>query len=235
MSNNYFQFKQFLIRQDKTAMRVSTDACIQGAWTPIGSGVKQVLDIGTGTGLLSLMLAQRNADILIDAIELDAHAAGEALDNVAASPFSERINVTEDDVRDLVLNKQYDLIVCNPPFFRDSLLGPQANRNTARHALSFSYADMFETLQKYLSPEGYASILLPPVEHEKWEEMLQVNGWNVFHRLHVRPRSNNEVNRVVGLCSNGGKGNEVEELVIYEDKNYTPQFSALLQPFYLKL
>ncbi|WP_276134935.1 tRNA1(Val) (adenine(37)-N6)-methyltransferase [Polluticoccus soli] len=235
MSNNYFQFKQFLVKQDKSAMRVSTDACIQGAWTPIEPVVKHVLDIGTGTGLLSLMLAQRNDSIIIDAIELDEHAADEAKENVAASPFHDRINITQADIREVTLDKQYDLIICNPPFFRDSLLGPTTNRNTARHALSFSYADMFGVLEKFLANGGYASILLPPVEHEQWEKLLQTNGWNVFHRLHVRPRSSNDVNRVVGLCSPNKIGNTIEEVVIYEDKDYTQQFSALLRPYYLKL
>lgn len=235
MSNNYFQFKQFLVKQEKAAMRVSTDACIQGAWTPIESSVKNVLDIGTGTGLLSLMLAQRDDNIAIDAIELDEHAADEANENVTASPFRERINIVQGDIRELSFDKLYDLIICNPPFFRDSLLGPTANRNTARHALSFSYADMFGVLEKFLAPRGYASILLPPVEQEHWEKLLQAHGWNIFHRLHVRPRSGIEVNRVVGLCSPDRRGSNVDELVIYDDKNYTQQFSALLQPYYLKL
>src|SRR5205085_2984467 len=122
-SNSYFQFKQFRVQQEATAMKVSTDACIQGAWTPIEPFVKNVLDIGTGTGLLSLMVAQRNNHILIDAIELDENAAQQATENIHASPWGDRINIVNGDIRNYTFNRQYDLIICNPPFFQNSLLG----------------------------------------------------------------------------------------------------------------
>src|SRR6476661_11279441 len=99
MSNQYFQFKQFMVQQDRCAMKVSTDACIQGAWTPIADDVQHVLDIGAGTGLLSLMLAQRNGQLHIDAIELDEQAASQAQENVAASPWKHKINVWQGDVK----------------------------------------------------------------------------------------------------------------------------------------
>eukprot|EP01136_Pigoraptor_vietnamica_P012822 Opistho-1_new@53158 len=117
MSNHYFQFKQFTIHQDKCAMKVSTDACIQGAWTPIANDVVHVLDIGTGTGLLSLMLAQRNSNIHIDAIELDADAARQAQENISASPWADRVDVMQGDVTAYQFAKQYDMVICNPPFF----------------------------------------------------------------------------------------------------------------------
>ncbi|MGN6568280.1 MAG: tRNA1(Val) (adenine(37)-N6)-methyltransferase, partial [Flavipsychrobacter sp.] len=142
MSNQYFQFKQFRIEQDKCAMKVSTDACIQGAWTPIHDHVRHVLDIGTGTGLLSLMLAQRDPRMHIDAVELDEQAATQAKENIVSSPFSERIDIIHGDAKEYQANQQYDLIICNPPFFQNSLLGDNSKRNTARHTLSFSYEDL---------------------------------------------------------------------------------------------
>src|SRR5262245_25570320 len=123
MSNTFFQFKQFRIEQDKCAMKVSTDACIQGAWTPIEENVRNVLDIGTGTGLLSLMLAQRKPGIRIEAIEIEEQAYKQAAENVAYSPWAEQIHVIPGDVRNDSLNRKFDLIVCNPPFFQNSLLG----------------------------------------------------------------------------------------------------------------
>src|SRR4051812_8170670 len=117
MSNSYFQFKRFRIDQGSCAMKVTTDACIQGAWCPISPDVKAVLDIGAGTGLLSLMLAQRNDDICIDAIEYDKDAAIQAAGNVLASGWRDRISILYADVRDHRFARRYDLIISNPPFF----------------------------------------------------------------------------------------------------------------------
>lgn len=133
MSNSYFQFKQFRVEQDRCAMKVTTDACIQGAWTPVLPSVKNVLDVGTGTGILALMLAQKNSEITVDAIEVDKDAAGQARANVAGSPWRERINILEGDVRNYPFDKRYDLIITNPPFFSNSLLGDDVNKNLARH------------------------------------------------------------------------------------------------------
>src|SRR6185503_17847665 len=109
MSNSYFQFKQFRIEQDRCAMKVTTDACIQGAWTPLLPRIKRVLDIGAGTGLLSLMLTQRNPGITVDAIELDKEAAGQASANVNASAWKDSINIIEGDVCNYAFGQKYDL------------------------------------------------------------------------------------------------------------------------------
>src|ERR1700739_4799939 len=100
MGNSYFQFKQFTIAQDRCAMKVTTDACIQGAWTPLRPGIRRALDVGAGTGLLSLMLAQRNPDIIIDAIEADPAAAAQAAENAASSTWRDRVNIICADARD---------------------------------------------------------------------------------------------------------------------------------------
>lgn len=176
MSNHYFQFKQFTIHQDKCAMKVSTDACIQGAWTPIANDVVDVLDIGTGTGLLSLMLAQRNSSIHIDAIELDADAAIQAKENASASPWADRVQMMQGDVTTHQFTKQYDMVICNPPFFNNSLLGDDAQRNSVRHTISLSYDALLAVLQNVLKPTGYAAVLLPAAEHEIWQNLLLKNG-----------------------------------------------------------
>jgi tRNA1Val (adenine37-N6)-methyltransferase len=217
-------------------MKVSTDACIQGGWTPIEEHVKRVLDIGTGTGLLSLMLAQRNKDIIIDAIELDEHASRQAEENIANSLWAERINVVQADVRDYVFSEKYDLIICNPPFFRNSLLGDSEERNNARHALTLSYEDILRVFENVLSKTGYASVLLPIAEYEIWKVLLRKRGWFIAEELFVQPRENMNVNRVVGLCSRGAKDVVQEKLVIYEEGNkYTVAAARLLSPFYLNL
>lgn len=237
MSNSYFQFKQFKIEQDQCAMKVSTDACIQGAWTPILSHLRSVLDIGTGTGLLSLMLAQRNNALKIDAIEIDAKAAQQASQNIAKTKWANSIHVVNDDVKTYPFQQQYDLIICNPPFFINSLLGYQDERNKARHHLSLSFEDLFKAIQNNMAPQGYAAILLPFTEHQIWKQLVEKNHWNIFHELSIIPRTNSKPNRVVSLCSADiSKEFIKEELVIRnEDNHYTSEFTNLLQPFYLNL
>jgi len=237
MSNSYFQFKQFRVQQDLCAMKVSTDACIQGAWTPCSPSVRSILDIGTGTGLLALMMEQRNPQAVIDAIEIDTDAVRQAKENVAASVWSERIKVYAGDARQILSGKQYDLIICNPPFFTNALLGKQAARNTARHSLSLSLGELMKILVDCLSPQGYASILLPAVEHELWKDLVNKEGWNISQELHIKPKPGASPNRIISLCSSGRKETkDVQELVIRDgDQQYTAEMVGLLQPFYLNL
>ncbi len=236
MSNSYYQFKQFRIDQGDTAMKVSTDACIQGAWTPILHGVKKVLDIGCGTGLLSLMLAQRNAEIDIDSVELDEAAANQARSNVSASPWAYRINVVQGDARTFVEASRYDLIICNPPFFNNSLLGDDQARNKARHSISMSQQDLFTIIKKTLTPSGYASILLPAEEHELWEQKVKDNGWHIIYRVSVKDNENSRVKRIVSCCSPVPQVLQSDTLVVKDaNGNYTYQFAELLKPYYLYL
>ncbi len=218
-------------------MKVSTDACIQGAWTPIAEDVRHVLDIGTGTGLLSLMLAQRKANVLIDAIEMDKAAAGQAEENVKASSWAERINVLCGDVRSFSFGQQYDMVICNPPFFNNSLLGDDAGRNAARHTLSLSYNDLLRVLEQVLTERGYASVLLPSAEYEAWAQLLKQNRWHMHKRLFVMPKAETDANRVVSVFSKSMPETLMDErLVIYAGQNqYTLDAADLLAPFYLKL
>jgi tRNA1Val (adenine37-N6)-methyltransferase len=237
MPNDYFQFKQFRIQQDACAMKVSTDACIQGAWTPIAGHVKRIMDIGAGTGLLSLMLAQRStSDVLIDAVELDEAAAQQAKENIAVSQWSERITVVHGDVTVLALPQQYDMVICNPPFFNNSLQGEDAQRNMARHTNTLGYAELLEVLDAALDSEGYASILLPVAEYEVWKRLLSVKGWCITNELWVQPTGAKPANRVVSVCSRMQRELVTEELCIYNaDRTYTGEFTTLLGNYYLAL
>ena len=218
-------------------MKVSTDACIQGAWTPIAEDVRHVLDIGTGTGLLSLMLAQRKANVLIDAIEMDKSAAGQAEQNVKASSWAERINVLCGDVRNFTFGQQYDMVICNPPFFNNSLLGDDAERNAARHTLSLSYNDLLRVMEQVLTETGYASVILPSTEYKAWAQLLKQYRWHMHRRLFVMPKAETDPNRVVSVFGKSMPETLVDErLVIYAGQNqYTLDAADLLSPFYLKL
>ncbi len=237
MSNQYFQFKQFRIEQERCAMKVTTDACIQGAWTPVLPHVKRVLDIGAGTGLLALMLAQRNPDIIIDAIELDSDAAGQARENIAASAWKDRIQVLEGNVCNYPFTEKYDLIISNPPFFNNSLQSDKANKNMARHTNTLSYKDLIQVVNDNLQDDGYVSILLPYPEYFIWKDLLQEGGWNEIDKLAIRHRHEAAVKRIVSLFSKQEIAAVKEHILIIQDSdgNYTPEFTDLLSPYYLDL
>lgn len=235
MSNHYFQFKQFRVEQENCAMKVSTDACIQGAWTPVTTDTFSVLDIGTGTGLLSLMLAQRNKQLRIDAVEIDANAAKQAKANFENSAWKERLHVYEADARSFVFEKKYDLIICNPPFFQNSLLGNKISRNHVRHQLSFGFEDLFSVLDNNLMSNGIASILFPTSEHILWKEILSKKGWIINCELHISPVKNKKTNRIISICCRHSLvETTIEQLLIRESTQlYSKEFSKLLYPFYL--
>jgi len=237
MSNPYFRFKQFEVLQERCAMKVTTDACIQGAWTQLEPGVKRVLDIGAGTALLSLMLAQRNPDIIIDAIELDSDAAGEGRGNAMRSSWGSRINVLKGDVRYYSFEHKYDFIISNPPFFTDSLLGKEARENIAYHTRSLSHAELLIAIDARLEEDGYFSILLPVAEYELWLKLTKAKHWFEINRLSVRHKKEAIVKRVVGIfCRKEGPVVQHDELIIMDDSNnYSRDFIDLLSPFYLNL
>lgn len=237
MSNDYFQFKQMRIHQDRCAMKVSTDACIQGAWTPLNSSVKQVLDIGTGTGLLSLMLAQQNNNLSIDALEIDEHAAAQAQENIDSTAFCKQINVKNVDAVNFCSDTKYDLIICNPPFFTKSLTGPDEKRNVARHNDSLSQQDLAKTISGNLAQDGYASILLPLTEFDLWQNHAKAKGLFTSKTLLIKPFEHSKPNRIIIICAKNECHDMGEEtLVIYQaQKIYTDAFTELMRPYYLNL
>ena len=236
MSNSYFSFKEFTIHQDKCGMKVSTDACIQGAWTPLKEGPIRVLDIGAGTGLLSLMIAQRNPLASIDAVEIDEDAANQARSNVAGSPFSEHIVVHHADAKTFAARVPYDLIICNPPFFKNSLLGDNTGRNAARHNLFLQQQDLIDIMNRHLSGQGYASIMWPVPEMDRWDKLTERQGWTAIDVLQVKDNEHARIHRSVGLYGKTSACPSSTTLIIKkEDGSYTTHFRELLSPFYLNI
>lgn len=237
MPNNYFQFKEFTVYQDKCGMKVSTDACIQGAWTPVLHNVRTVLDIGTGTGLLSLMVAQKSNDIEVDAVEVEEHCAQQAAMNFKSSKWSNNIKMICEDIRAVELGKKYDLIISNPPFFANSLKSPSTERNLARHNDTMSYVDFLEVCSRHCSDEGYVSLMLPITEFNSFEKLLSGRKWNVVNKLYVHPRVEKHANRVIAILARKGQSLSEENLYIRQadTDQYTDEFIRLMQPYYLHI
>ena len=161
MGKNSFQFKQFTINQDRCAMKVGTDGTLLGAWANAPMGPCRILDIGTGTGLVALMMAQRFPESQVVGIDIDRDATIQAMENVDASPYSERITIINEDATKIDDKEVFDAIVCNPPYFVDSLTCPESQRTLARHTVTLTYEQLMKTAYKLLNNNGIFSIIIP--------------------------------------------------------------------------
>lgn len=177
MANDYFQFKQFTVRQHRCAMKVGTDGTLLGAWSLAPSLPCRILDIGTGTGLIALMMAQRYPQASVTAIDIDAEAVLQARENVAASPFAKRIHVVEVDVVTFEDAEKFDSIVCNPPFFEDSLTCPDPQRTEARHTDTLGYRQLMESAFRLLKDDGRFSVILPADCRSRLESEAHLRGF----------------------------------------------------------
>lgn len=235
MSNNYFKFKQFTVWQDKTAMKVGTDGVLLGVLAHGAATPKRVLDIGTGTGLVALIVAQRFAEAMVDAVEIDADAAEQAMANVAQSPFAERINVVKSDICAYSANEKYDLIVCNPPYFVNSLLNPDPQRAQARHTIALTFSQLACSAAKLLNPSGEFAVVLPADMLGEFEKCCLSEDLHLVSQVSIKTTPRKPSKRVVAHFSfDKNKKTEAETLVIESSPMvYTPEFANLIHDFYL--
>lgn len=241
MANNYFRFKEFTVYQGDCAMKVCTDACIQGAYTAryilentLPSS--EIMDIGTGTGLLSLMLAQQLPTATITAVELDGDAATQAAGNMALSPWSARICVITGDVKELPVTALYDFIITNPPFYEADLKSNDQLRNQAMHATTLNYASLLDVITNHLSPDGVFSILLPYQPFKDFTTKAADAGFHAQQILHIKQSVQHDHFRSVGIFKRREGVTNIEEMAIRETGNiYTAAFTDLLKPYYLYL
>ena len=177
MANGYFQFRQFTVHQQHCAMKVGTDGTLLGAWALASESPCRILDIGTGTGLIALMMAQRYPQAKVTAIDIDDGAVRQSKENVSASPFVDRINVIKADVLTFEEEEKYDSIVCNPPFFEDSLTCPDPQRTEARHTVSLGYRQLMEVAFRLLKDDGRFSLIIPSDCRERLESEAHLRGF----------------------------------------------------------
>jgi tRNA1Val (adenine37-N6)-methyltransferase len=232
-----FHFKKFSIDDSKAAMKIGTDAVLLGAWAPCGSETR-ILDIGTGSGILALMMAQRNADIIIDAVEINHEASALAELNVHLSPWPNQVHIFNTTIQEFSLaNKHnYSLIICNPPFFTDSLKAPDKARNTARHNDALPVKDLLQCTSNLLTENGKAAFIIPADAYENWKVEAAKQNLYPTHTTWVKSSESHAPHRVM-LAFSRSKAVEItdNEISIYSSKNmYSPEYMELTRDFYLK-
>ena len=237
MANNYFQFKEFKIIQDQCAMKVTTDGCLFGALIQAPDTLTEALDVGTGTGLLSLMVAQRIPSIPIDAIEIDKNAYHQAKENIAVSKWSSQIKVHHTSLQQFTNDKKYELIFSNPPFFKDHLKGKNAQRNQAIHNELLPFDILAIKIKALLAHHGYFWVMYPAFEMIQF--IIQCEKVGLFPQLEytIKNQSNGEIFRqVICFGHNKTKGIKSEQIMKRNEQNaYTNEFIRLLKSYYLGL
>ena len=238
MPNTFFRFRQFTVHQQHTAMKVCTDACIFGAWVAHhikGEQLNHILDIGTGTGLLSLMLAQvSTADI--DAVEVDSDACAEAGANFNDSPWAGRLAVHCIAVQNFTSPYLYDVIITNPPFYENDLRSPDEKRTKALHGTMLSYVELISNINRLLAPGGRAFVLIPFEKSKRFEAIANEQALHVEEKVMIRQTEKHPFFRAMYVLIQSITANEAatSEMTIKDAANqYTPEFNSLLKEYYL--
>jgi tRNA1Val (adenine37-N6)-methyltransferase len=234
MPNQYFRFKQFAIRQEKSAMKVGTDGVMLGAWATIGNA-KTILDVGTGTGLIALMLAQRSS-ATIDAVEIDNPSAQQAIENVNSSRWQNRVAVHCKPFQQFAkeASLQYDLIVSNPPYFIKSLKSEEAARTVARHNELLPHVELLEGINKLLNKNGRFAGIFPYVEGNVFVALASTYNLFCSKRVSVYGKINGPVKRLMLEFSREKLPlDETSIAVRGVDGEYTPEYVSLTKDFYL--
>jgi tRNA1Val (adenine37-N6)-methyltransferase len=222
-------------------MKVCTDACLFGAW--ISEEVKtknlnfrNVLDAGTGTGLLSLMFAQKNLQSIIDAVEIDEAAAQQARENFEASPWKERLQIYSTSIKQFNAEKKYDLIISNPPFFENDLKSDDSKRNLALHSSQLSLEELLDAITKHLKEDGLFAVLLSFHRTEQFINLSIQRSFHLIEKVLVKQTPKHHYFRSILLFSKESTHTKESEIIIQNDEGkYTEEFVQLLKDYYLYL
>lgn len=245
MGSPNFRFKQFTVWHDRCAMKVGTDGVLLGAWCPLATatseGEYKVLDIGTGSGLIALMLAQRatsidDTPIVIDTIDIDAGAAEQAKFNFEQSPWSKLLRIYQSSLQEWQSEKEYDLIVSNPPYFQSSLKNPDAQRATARHTDSLSYSELIAHSERLLRRNGTLALVLPIEADEEILSLAAAAGLSPTAITYVHTKPGKPVKRILMALTKGDADGEVDSNHFYIESADSPrseEYKKLTEEFYL--
>lgn len=238
MGNPYFKFKQFTVHHDRCAMKVGMDGSLLGAWAGAELHPSRILDIGTGTGLIALMCAQRYPDAEITGIDIQSTCVNQAKENVANSPFSSRITIEVTPVQYFNSSVRFDLIVCNPPFFNRSSQSGQSDRDTARHDDNLSFPDLAKHAVRLLNKDGIFSLIIPEDRASEFMAIAESEGLHLVRSVKVRGRIGGVVKRRLLEFSPSYpiEAPHLDELAVEADiKIWTEEYKSLLRDFYVVL
>ncbi len=233
-----FKFKEFEIKQEKSAMKVGTDAVLLGAWTSLDNKPYSILDIGSGTGIIALQLAQRSNAEIIDAIEIDPNAYEECVENFENSDWSNRLFCYHTSLKEFAeeIEDTYDLIVSNPPFYNENYLSEDESRNKARSTSSLSFNELLLSVSELLSKDGVFSVIIPFKEEVDFIE--NASKYKLYINKITRVKGNENTDFKRSLLEFSFKQSEVEvsEITIEIDRHqYTSEYINLVKDFYLKM
>ncbi len=234
--NDYFHFKQFSVCHKRSSMKVGTDAVLLGAWVDL-SGVDRVLDIGTGSGIIALMIAQRTHAAQIDAVEINHEAVLDARENFEQAPWAARLNLYHSTIQSFQPKFKYDLIISNPPYFINSYKPGDEHRRSARHTESLSFQELLNVADQCIHPNGRLAVILPPAEGYFFNTLAADTGLVCIREWKFRTRRSKPAERLLLEFSANSKPLVQGEILLYENQSgevWTDDYKALIREFYLK-
>ena len=236
MANDFFQFKQFIVRQQHCAMKVGTDGTLLGSWASAPAEACRILDVGTGTGLIALMMAQRFPEAQVTGIDIDTDAVGQASENALESPFKERIMIREGDVTRMEDTDGFDAIVCNPPFFDRSLTCPDQQRTEARHTVSLTYRQLMESAFRLLKDDGRLSVIIPSDCRSRLESEAHLVGFFISRICSIQTTPKKTTKRyMIEFRKQPVKEIDTEcGIIELLPQERSPWYQQLINDFYIK-
>lgn len=235
-----FKFKEFTLEQDRCTMQVGTDGILLGAWAPV-EGATSILDIGTGTGLIAIMLAQRSTTSQIHAVEVDEQACQQAAENMGRAPWSKRLWAHQGAIQDFGLpveiSSGFDLIVSNPPFFSGGTFSFNQDRNSVRHTVKLPHNDLLRSVRRLLHDQGRFATILPLIEGLRFQELAESYKLYCTQAIEVKPKPSRPAERLLMVFEKeSAKPKQVGSLVLMDEEGHTrtAAYRALTEAFYLK-
>ena len=232
----HFQFKQFEVQHDRSTMKVGTDAVLLGAWAHVANAAR-ILDIGTGSGIIALMAAQRTtSSTQIDAVEIEGQDAAQAAENFLASPWSDRLHIHVTPIQVFAPSQSYDVVLSNPPYFINSQEPPNKRRHEARHTVTLDHASLFAAADRLLHPQGTLNVVLPYTEGLQILDLAKQPGFFCTRQYSFRTRQGKPIERWLLEFSRMERETDTGEILLYKEKlEWSDSYVELTRDFYLKL